>query len=200
MAQARRSKEGKKTVSDDIITVGGLDVASTRDYAAIVLGEVLNRESTEFDTLLRVKGLKIFEHQSYTQLEPKLTEIITSNYVVNCIQDATSEKAFAERLQIIGLPIEPLHITGTVKEDGVSYVLQLRGAGKLGISTRGPFMGELRRQMAEQERTVKGNTIRYDHPSGRHDDAFTALWLMCRAAKPYMEELDFRIQGVGNTL
>lgn len=187
-------------MDDDIVAVAGLDVAKTRDYAAIVVGEILNRESTEFETFIRVKGLQIFEHMNYTELEPKIARILTTNYVVKCMVDATSEKAFSERLQLIGLPVEPLHITAGIKEDGISYVLQLRGRNQLAISNRGPFMGELRRQMGEQERTVKGDNIKYNHPTGRHDDAFTALWLMCRAAKPYMGDLDQRIQRIGNTM
>jgi hypothetical protein len=176
--------------------LAGLDLARDRDYAAIVVGEIVEGES-----FLKVLGAKAFPHLPYHELQSEVARIYSERELLKIVIDATNEKAFAESLSRIGLNIEETHFTAPLKNDMVSYLLILRGQRRLAIPTSGPFIDELRQQMREQERILTTSTIRYQHPEGRHDDLFWALCMMCYGAKPWLEGLvDYRIYPVGNTI
>lgn len=164
--------------------VAGLDLAKTHDYSAVAIGFTREEESNR---ILRVRGAKIYQHQPYTALEVDIAKLVNEFCVLKLVVDATNEKAFAERLQNIGLPVEPIHFTAPLKHDMISYVLMLAGSRRIQIPRVGPFMPELQRQLKEQERLITTATIRYDHPADRHDDLLWAFCLMCYGAKPWLE-------------
>jgi len=181
----------------EVITLAGLDIARERDFAAIAVGQVIENDKN----ILRLKGVKMFPHQAYTFLEGEIARIVDKNQITKIIVDSTNEKSFAERLQRIGIMVNPLHFTAPLKHDMVSYTLMIRTENRLDIPVEGPFIHELKSQIAEQERLLTTSTIRYDHPEGHHDDLLWALCLLCYGAKPWLEGfMDYRIYPVGNTI
>jgi hypothetical protein len=181
----------------EVITLAGLDIARERDFAAIAVGQVIELDKN----ILRLKGAKMFPHQAYNLLEGEIARTVNKNHITKIFVDSTNEKSFAERLQRIGISVDPLHFTAPLKHDMVSYTLMIRSEDRLDIPVDGPFITELRSQIAEQERLLTTATIRYDHPEGHHDDLLWALCLLCYGAKPWLEGLmDYKIYRVGNTM
>ncbi|MBI2184987.1 MAG: hypothetical protein HYU39_08535 [Thaumarchaeota archaeon] len=140
--------------------------------------------------------MTIWPHVDYSIIETDICSYANRHELLQLGVDATNEVSFSERLRSLGLPVKPVRFTMSLKQELVSDVMLFLSQKRLSIPSRGAE--ELLAQMREQERIIsQAGSIRYEHPSGRHDDVFWAFAIMVHLAKPYMlGTLDFRIYPI----
>jgi hypothetical protein len=161
--------------------VAGQDLARYRDFSAYVSLRIE-------DGRARVKRLFIWPHVNY---EVVMAETLrfhqldrVRRFAVDITQDSKVGEDYTSRARC---QVEPVRFTAPMKNDMVEYYRDLGQKRLLILSSRGPFVQELRAELAEQERIQgAGEVPKYDQPVGRHDDLFWSLMLAAWASSPYL--------------
>ena len=105
--------------------------------------------------------------------------------------DYTGEKSFTDELAFEGMPVEPIVFTNNSKNDMINFLWSLVKDHRITIPAK---LTELKSQMLEQQRIVTTAHVRYEHPTGHHDDQFWALCICCYTAR---SALSTELIGIG---
>lgn len=168
--------------------VAGQDLARVRDFSAYVSLKIEGG-------IARVKRIYQWPHVKYDIVMQDTLKFYRLDRVRAFAVDITNDAKVGEDYQAMGLQIQPIHFTAPVKNDMIEYYRDVSQKGLLKLPTRGPFVQELRSQLAEQER-IQGvtETPKYAHPLGRNDDILWSLMLATRAAAPYLTNPVFAVR------
>jgi len=162
-------------------SVAGQDLARYRDYSAYVSLKIV-------DGVARVKRLYVWPHVKYEVVMSETMRFLTLDRVRSFCVDTTNDSKVGEDYQSMGAPISPMRFTAPGKQELVEYFRDASGKGLVKLPTKGPFVQQLKTELAEQERIVSLNkeVPHFAHPSGQHDDLFWSLMLAVRAAAPWL--------------
>lgn len=149
----------------------GLDVGMISDPSALVIGDVYDK---------RIKILEVVEFPLGRYPNDEIRHYYTIYKWRKMAIDYTTEKSFADQLELSGIPLEKVNFTNPTKNDMISNLWNLVKDRRITIPTQ---YTELKSQMLEQQRIQLTSNVRYEHPQGRHDDQFWALCLCCYVAK-----------------
>jgi phage FluMu gp28-like protein len=158
----------------------GQDLAKRRDYSALAVLERTN------DDKLKLVYLKEWPHVDYkvviadTKRIYKRFQWYKLGVDRSGIGDSIIEEYYNEYA-------EGIVFNAKTKEEMIEYIILLRQQGRLILPKHGAE--ELIHQLGEQERILSdAGTVKFRHPSGRHDDLLWALALACYVAKEEMEK------------
>lgn len=158
----------------------GQDLAKRRDFSALVLLEKTN------DYKLKLVYLKEWPHVDYKIVVTETKQIfkhfgwLKLGVDRSGIGDSIIEEYYNEYA-------EGIIFSAKTKEEMIEYIILLRQQGRLILPKEGT--AELIHQLEEQERILSdAGTVKFRHPSGRHDDLLWALALACYVAKEGLEQ------------
>lgn len=170
----------------------GIDLAKVEDYAALVILEEIKEKGSK--PKLKLKVIKQWKVNYYDLLR-EVEGIIKRYEPAKIGVDSTNEKAFADYLERLHYPVNAIHFTHQNKGEMKDYTrmliesrrLLLPDPRKMIFSNTKELVINLKEQMEAEQMINSHGTIRYDHPSGKHNDLLVALELACHAAKPFIE-------------
>jgi len=170
-------------------SVAGQDLARYRDYSAYVSLKIV-------DGLARIKRLYVWPHVKYEVVMAETMRFLALDRVRSFCVDTTNDSKVGEDYQGMGAPVDPVRFTLLSKHEMVEYFRDVSGKGLVKLPAKGPFVQQLKQELAQQER-IQGatETPKFDHPSGTHDDIFWSLMLATRAAAPWLTEHKFAIMA-----
>ena len=158
----------------------GQDLAKRRDFSALV---VLEKTS---DYKLKLVFLKEWPHVDYKKVVVDTKQIFKYfewqklGVDRSGIGDSIIEEYYNEYA-------EGIVFNAKAKEEMIEFIILLRQQGRLILPRHGAE--ELIHQLEEQERILSdAGTVKFRHPSGRHDDLLWALALACHVAKEGLEQ------------
>lgn len=149
----------------------GLDIGKERDYSALAIGSV-DRQ--------RINIIDVIQFRLGRYPRQEVRDCYKQYRWARLGVDYTTEKSFSDELKMEGMRIEEMVFTNNSKNDMIHFLWNLVKEKRITVPAR---FTELKSQMLEQLRVVTSSHIRYEHPSGRHDDQFWALAICCYTAR-----------------
>jgi len=169
----------------DWFGAAGQDLARYRDFSGYVSLRIQDGKA-------RIKRLFMWPHVNYEVVMNDTMRFLRLDRVRVFDVDTTNDSKVGEDYKSMGAPIEPIRFTAIEKHLMVEYYRDVGHKGLLTLPTKGPFVDQLRQEIAQQERIQGASEIpKFDHPEGTHDDFFWSLMLAVRAAAPWLTEQRF---------
>ncbi|KKL11671.1 hypothetical protein LCGC14_2543460, partial [marine sediment metagenome] len=163
-----------------------IDLGMSNDYTVVIVMDAVNR--------------KVVYHALYDSMpmpdQKAAIKYIADTWNLTRIQvDATGmQRAIAQELQEMGLPIEPdnqdrpgVHITGEVRQNLLGTLAVAIERASVQFPNVGPLIRQLRAFQYVRINTANGPRMRAQAPAGEHDDEVFALALalsICEPATP----------------
>jgi phage FluMu gp28-like protein len=159
----------------------GQDLAKRRDYSALVILQVEERE--DHARVARVVFVKQWPHVDYRVIIADTAQLYQHyQWEMLALDRGAVGEAVMEEYAAKGVPVDGVALTAPTKHDLVQLLLLLLQQQRLRLPRRGAE--ELKTQLAEQERLYSpAGTLTYRHPDNRHDDQFWALCLALAASR-----------------
>lgn len=160
--------------------VGGLDVAFSNDYMALVLVEQGN------DGKIRLKHLDMWRQFDWQDWKHSMVAKMEKYFIYKIYVDKTNNQSVTFSLDELGIPVHGVTFSSGAKYDMIRNVIKLINTEKLimpkveTISSpkQKRLVQELKKQIAEQEYVHNTSRPHLAHPPRSHDDL---LWALCLA-------------------